>query len=62
MERINIDMRATSLSISKECRSETNLGIIILIFKLPTEASGTMWHQHATFTFSKTVVHTHSQD
>jgi hypothetical protein len=25
MERLNTDMRATSLSISKECRSETNL-------------------------------------
>jgi hypothetical protein len=62
MERINIDMRATSLSISKECRSETNLGIITLIFELPTETSGTTWHQHAAFTLSKVVVPTHSQD
>uniref|UniRef100_A0ACD5V5H2 Uncharacterized protein n=1 Tax=Avena sativa TaxID=4498 RepID=A0ACD5V5H2_AVESA len=59
MERLSIDMRATSLSISNECRSETNLGIITLIFELPTVTSSTTWHQHDTFTFTKIVVPAH---
>uniref|UniRef100_A0ACD5VY71 Uncharacterized protein n=2 Tax=Avena sativa TaxID=4498 RepID=A0ACD5VY71_AVESA len=60
MERLNTDMHATSLSISKECRSGTNLGIITLVCELPTETSGTTWHQHATFTFTKIVFPTDS--
>jgi hypothetical protein len=62
MERINIDMREASLSISKECRSEISLAIITLIFVLPTETSITTWHKHVAITFSKIVVATHSQD
>uniref|UniRef100_A0A453EYG6 Uncharacterized protein n=1 Tax=Aegilops tauschii subsp. strangulata TaxID=200361 RepID=A0A453EYG6_AEGTS len=51
MERLNTDMHATSLSISKECRSGNYLRNELPSYFNYQLKQGAPWHRHDTFTF-----------